>query len=994
MKTKWLVGSVFLAGSMILRAQTNDLSAALRQGLFEEEANRNLDAAISNYQALAMQFDRDRQIAATAIFRLGECYRKLGRTNDAVIQYERIIREFPDQPTLATLSRQDLAGLGSQPATVPAVSKAARQEQKRLLEEEIKLVEVQRESIKKQIEVGRAGTDDLIVKEREILELRRQLAALDTRADESSGGAGIQAATVVPDDEDQEIQRIQAMIRNSPDLINASSGEGKPAPLGTAAYKGQLRVATFLLANGADVNFKVNDWTPLFFAAANGHRAIVELLLAKGADVNTRDSFDKTPLHLAAERGFQSVAEALLAGKAEVNARNKDQETPLHLAARKGHTAMVAFLLVHQAEPNAQSKSGQTPVSLAAQAGDSETLNKLLAAGANPDIEDSDGRTPLSHAVNNGHLDSVKALLAAKADPNGGKLDASLLCAIHIQDAASAELLLKSGANPNLYGEVNWQNSPNPRPGRDRGRTTPLYLAISTHQLPMVNLLLKFKADPNDSQSDGHPLLFSALSDTNILEALLDAGADPNQAGADGEPPLMKLYSFSESSERNVAFAKLLVAHGAKVNVPDKQGTTPFEVAVVRGDRELIKLLLANKADVNVRRPSDGATVLHLAVQSGNRELIELILASKADVNARDNAGKTPLDYAKPQAPPGTMTLPLSYQWSSGSQGQTPPAPSNSLAALLRQHGALDDLPKLDRIEVRRPSANLSHTVFRKETNDWNRFTLLELIGRQYGFVSLNTVPDRGAGPVNDSDWNREELRFPEFRKVTIQRVMDGDPQRKKIEVDVESLLASGDCSRDVALQWGDRVEIPETDHPVDQPWSGLTANQITTLAKCVSRNVSLIIKGATNSLTVGPCYRPYQPGVVIPLAPGVEFPKTSTDNTNNFPGLPRRYPGLFTMQKVPGYFMLTAVLRGSGMLRASSDLSRVKVTRRDPKTGKRLEWVINCAPSPEAVPVDAGSTFSQRLQAITELSRSDGQFGAAPDLWLRDGDVIEVPEK
>jgi hypothetical protein len=33
-------------------------------------------------------------------------------------------------------------------------------------------------------------------------------------------------------------------------------------------------------------------------------------------------------------------------------------------------------------------------------------------------------------------------------------------------------------------------------------------------------------------------------------------------------------------------------------------------------------------------------------------------------------------------------------------------------------------------------------------------------------------------------------------------------------------------------------------------------------------------------------------------------------------------------------------------------------------------------------------------LQAITELSRSGGQFGAAPDLWLRDGDVIEVPEK
>ena len=45
MKTNWLVGSVILAGTMVLHAQTNDLSAALRQGLFEEEANRNLEAS-------------------------------------------------------------------------------------------------------------------------------------------------------------------------------------------------------------------------------------------------------------------------------------------------------------------------------------------------------------------------------------------------------------------------------------------------------------------------------------------------------------------------------------------------------------------------------------------------------------------------------------------------------------------------------------------------------------------------------------------------------------------------------------------------------------------------------------------------------------------------------------------------------------------------------------------------------------------------------------
>jgi tetratricopeptide (TPR) repeat protein len=106
---------VFALMPLNLRAATNDLTAALQKGLFEEEANRNLDGAISNYQALATQFDQDRQIAATAIFRLGECYRKLGQTNAAVVQYERIVREFSDQKTLETLSQQNLTGLGTTP---------------------------------------------------------------------------------------------------------------------------------------------------------------------------------------------------------------------------------------------------------------------------------------------------------------------------------------------------------------------------------------------------------------------------------------------------------------------------------------------------------------------------------------------------------------------------------------------------------------------------------------------------------------------------------------------------------------------------------------------------------------------------------------------------------------------------------------------------------------------------------------------------------------
>ena len=176
-----LLLAALLLPAPFARAATNDLTTAIQRGLFEEEANQNLGAAIQAYQAVASQFDKDRKLAATAIFRLGECYRKQGNTNDAATQYQRILRDFSDQPTLVTLSRQNLAGLGSAPTApaAPVISDAARQEQKRLLEEEIKLVQKQLDEQKQRVQNGTIAPGDLLPTEREILKLKRQVAALD-----------------------------------------------------------------------------------------------------------------------------------------------------------------------------------------------------------------------------------------------------------------------------------------------------------------------------------------------------------------------------------------------------------------------------------------------------------------------------------------------------------------------------------------------------------------------------------------------------------------------------------------------------------------------------------------------------------------------------------------------------------------------------------------------------------------------------------------------
>src|SRR4051812_11600513 len=53
-------------------AATNDITSLVQRGLFEEEANHNLDAATQSYESAIKLHDKDRKLAATATFRLGE----------------------------------------------------------------------------------------------------------------------------------------------------------------------------------------------------------------------------------------------------------------------------------------------------------------------------------------------------------------------------------------------------------------------------------------------------------------------------------------------------------------------------------------------------------------------------------------------------------------------------------------------------------------------------------------------------------------------------------------------------------------------------------------------------------------------------------------------------------------------------------------------------------------------------------------------------------
>ena len=72
-----------------------------------------------------------------------------------------------------------------------------------------------------------------------------------------------------------------------------------------AVHNGHKEIAELLIANGANVNAKMdNGFTSLHWAAIapnahEGHKEVAELLIAEGADVNAKDAFSETPLDYA-----------------------------------------------------------------------------------------------------------------------------------------------------------------------------------------------------------------------------------------------------------------------------------------------------------------------------------------------------------------------------------------------------------------------------------------------------------------------------------------------------------------------------------------------------------------------------------------------------------------------------------------------------------------------------------------------------------------------
>ena len=110
-----LLAVVLLASS----AQARPASVLLQEGLYAEEIEGDLDAAIRIYEQIAADKSAGARYAAQAMYRLGLCYQKKQDYQQAKATFEKLIARFPKeksiiekvQPLLDQMSAQDPAAL-------------------------------------------------------------------------------------------------------------------------------------------------------------------------------------------------------------------------------------------------------------------------------------------------------------------------------------------------------------------------------------------------------------------------------------------------------------------------------------------------------------------------------------------------------------------------------------------------------------------------------------------------------------------------------------------------------------------------------------------------------------------------------------------------------------------------------------------------------------------------------------------------------------------
>jgi ankyrin repeat protein len=434
-------------------------------------------------------------------------------------------------------------------------------------------------------------------------------------------------------------EAVIAVFESEPTLAGMCQPDGVTM-LHRAAQYGLLRVATWLLDHGADVNkqSQLDFWrwkgrTPLEFAVweciadtdRSTREAMAALLIERGAEL--------TPLAAAALGRWDYLASCApnsLQGKAVLQA-----------AVRGDRPDVLRRLLETGLDPNEQMQLGQIE-------------EQTFSSGG-----------PLLEAVNTGRIDMARLLLAHGADPNASVFTSGSATAAaynggsprtHAPDQAMIDLMIEQGgridagaagyirnvelARRMLQGEID----PHLESGTLSGEKVAeqiLWGGASSRSAEIVRMALERIDWPRDDPRwfwllwrplPGHQDLNEAeQADSRATFRLILERCDPNLRSTEsGQTMLHEVIARDHGV--GVALATILLDAGARTDIRDEfLKSTPLGWACRWGRVSLVELLLARGADPIEAGAEPWATPLAWAERRQHAEIASILRQHGAD---------------------------------------------------------------------------------------------------------------------------------------------------------------------------------------------------------------------------------------------------------------------------------------------------------------------------------------------------------------------------
>ncbi|VDM37893.1 unnamed protein product [Toxocara canis] len=327
-------------------------------------------------------------------------------------------------------------------------------------------------------------------------------------------------------------------------------------------------------------------------------------------------------LGLACSAGYTDLAKQLVSLRGNANyTGGKNDCTPLMEACSAGHFEIVNYLLAHGADANALSATQNTALIYAAAAGHVDCVNALLDYNCNVDARNENGHCALMEAASSGYLDVVKALVGAGAS----SVSMSSQCEFKVGLVSVSEFFY---ALLNMQF-VDWSVVPH-------FEESPLTLAAYKGHLEIVKYLLE-KGGDRERQEELHTALMEASMDGHyeVARVLLDHGAPVNLSSDSFESPLTLAACGGHAK-----LVELLLDRGAEMEEPNDEGYTPLMEASREGHLDVVRILLDRGAQTNTQTDETGETALTLAACGGFKEVVEQLVRRGADL---DLGANTPL---------------------------------------------------------------------------------------------------------------------------------------------------------------------------------------------------------------------------------------------------------------------------------------------------------------------------------------------------------------